>query len=521
MGKGARAAAQESRMASSFSLRVAGMNLLALLLLSGVSRAQNLPTFSFSPAGTPYTLVRKAPDVSFAFTVDSSVETKVRLQWTPFVDEQGTPAETKLFVNRQPADETKDYPIAASGHLPVEIRARLTTPGTYNAYLTLSAGNQAGKPVALTVNRPKPTLQLFDIPALRFPAVGTLSAQVPLRINETSGQQVEVSPPQLTAFSVREGNDKFGAKVKASVVDEAGDAQTKLDLSEAAVKQLRLKLEGIEGPGQYEGTVRLTAPDGTFTEKTFSLYLREPRRVAFLFIFAGVLISFLLREYLTKSRPRLVEEVQALDLLAKLDGIPAPANLAERNLLSSLRQRIESVLDRLELPDPPLAEASTALDLLSKKVELAPLWIDLHRDAANITDPSARQTIESALEANRSAILLATTLAEAQAAESKLNTIAGQIAAATQTTEAVAAKRQATPTPAQRRENVLRRIKWSDVLVSAVVLLIATVLGLTSVWAKDPAWGGWEDRLVASLWGLGLDQFAFSGLKGLVSKLTA
>ena len=64
-----------------------------------------------------------------------------------------------------------------------------------------------------------------------------------------------------------------------------------------------------------------------------------------------------------------------------------------------------------------------------------------------------------------------------------------------------------------------RIIGWIDLLVAVVAVLIATALGLAALWTPDPTWGGWEDRIVAMLWGLGLHQFTFAGVEGLTERL--
>ena len=64
-----------------------------------------------------------------------------------------------------------------------------------------------------------------------------------------------------------------------------------------------------------------------------------------------------------------------------------------------------------------------------------------------------------------------------------------------------------------------RVIDWIDLLVAVLAVLIATVLGLAALWTPDATWGGWEDRIVATLWGLGLHQFTFAGVQGLTERL--
>ncbi|MEO7272901.1 MAG: hypothetical protein ABI211_12955, partial [Vicinamibacterales bacterium] len=64
------------------------------------------------------------------------------------------------------------------------------------------------------------------------------------------------------------------------------------------------------------------------------------------------------------------------------------------------------------------------------------------------------------------------------------------------------------------------RILWIDLGIAAVAVLIAGVLGLRALWLPNLTWGGWDDYVIAALWGLGLHQFTFAGISGLTDRLT-
>ena len=63
------------------------------------------------------------------------------------------------------------------------------------------------------------------------------------------------------------------------------------------------------------------------------------------------------------------------------------------------------------------------------------------------------------------------------------------------------------------------RIRRLDFLVAAVAIVIAGLLGVRALWLPNLTWGGWDDHVIALLWGLGLHQFAFAGLSGLTDRL--
>ncbi len=62
------------------------------------------------------------------------------------------------------------------------------------------------------------------------------------------------------------------------------------------------------------------------------------------------------------------------------------------------------------------------------------------------------------------------------------------------------------------------RLGW-DTGVTAVIALLAVMIGLKMLWATDLTWGGIDDSLAAVLWGLGLHQVSFEGIDSLAQRL--
>jgi hypothetical protein len=60
-----------------------------------------------------------------------------------------------------------------------------------------------------------------------------------------------------------------------------------------------------------------------------------------------------------------------------------------------------------------------------------------------------------------------------------------------------------------------RRIGIFDVLLTFIVILVAVAIGLQTLWADNPTWGGWLSYLAAFVWGFALDQFTHAGVLAL------
>ena len=57
-----------------------------------------------------------------------------------------------------------------------------------------------------------------------------------------------------------------------------------------------------------------------------------------------------------------------------------------------------------------------------------------------------------------------------------------------------------------------------DVLLQALLLVVAIVIGVKTLWDGHPVWGATSDYFAAFFWGLGLNEFAFSSLSALGTK---
>ena len=73
-----------------------------------------------------------------------------------------------------------------------------------------------------------------------------------------------------------------------------------------------------------------------------------------------------------------------------------------------------------------------------------------------------------------------------------------------------------------RSERITLQITQLDGWLTAAILLVATVVGLSALWANAPAWGSAKDYITALLWGFGLQQgggAAVDGLTAVTNKL--
>jgi hypothetical protein len=66
----------------------------------------------------------------------------------------------------------------------------------------------------------------------------------------------------------------------------------------------------------------------------------------------------------------------------------------------------------------------------------------------------------------------------------------------------------------------IHRAWYFEALINVAVLVAALGLGIKLLYVDDLTWGGWSGYLTAGLWGVGLHQFTYSGIGGLVDRVT-
>jgi hypothetical protein len=505
-------------------LRLLPAVLLTLLTFTRQAGAQ-VPslTLSLSPGGTPVTFIRKEPDVVVAFTLDSSnaQETAdVNLRLIPFVDEQGSPAESaSLVINNQPAG-SQVFSVPALGHVPVQVKARLPRAGgTYTAYLILSQGGKSGNPVTLTIQRPAATVTVRDIAPLQAEQG---QAVVPVTIQETTGQKVDIGPLRLVGLTRDTGDPvKLGSTANWTVLTSpSSDTEQKEPLGIMGLDTLGIRIQNLESPGKYEGTVIVPygSPADHTVEKGLTIYVQESLWTALLWIFIGVAVSYLIREYLNKTRPRLIVLRRIEAAAIRLDDILKESDLDidERELTSALRRHLTDVNARLSLGSISVVDASSVLDAFEFRLVLLRDWLNLYRKSIK-GNPTPDVKIVAGL--NEVSVVLRdeqATSQEIQDADKKLDALVTIINVGA---KGMVAARMVQAQPESRARATFKKINlWirtSDFLVSLVILLIACLLGLKTLWLNDLSWGGLGDHMIALLWGLGLHQATFAGVEAL------
>jgi hypothetical protein len=286
----------------------------------------------------------------------------------------------------------------------VALKGELTDVGELTGVLTLTvAGVAQPFQYALTVKREKGTQQI-ELDAQAEPPIyqqpyGT-TADVRLHLAETTGAPADYQWPELQSLLLNVSDaSKSGARYTGARLYILGKDNLCLrskSLPAFGSCRLLLRIEGLQGTGKYEGTVRVATPNGPQT-KAFTLFVKDHWLFAALVILAGVWSSYWLRRWLQVGRPQALAEYQIGLLLQRVQiQIPDPTDGVRRALQDALQElHRATLLDATTDIKPDLQKAGEQLEnyLVIKSV------LDLRSQLDSLVpDKDQRDAIRSRLD---------------------------------------------------------------------------------------------------------------------------
>jgi len=222
-------------------------------------------------------------------------------------------------------------------------------------------------------------------------------------LSEKTGRALTLGPPLLLKFARKDAN---GTRTQGNPrLLVGGTDPTNLPLTPNQSLVPKFEIDRIDGPGEYEGTLRIVAAGSKPVDASFTVTLKESRNVALFAIAVGVLLSFVLRLISEKVRPRLVEVRRTQMLVWELDQLlKASANeSSETVVLSGLRRQVASVLLTLEVGQ--IAGIKDRIDRLTERRKLVANWVYWRRRVAGLEPESLRDKFRPVVDAARDVVL--------------------------------------------------------------------------------------------------------------------
>jgi hypothetical protein len=348
---------------------------------------------------TSFRLTRAGPDFVQAFSITSlnRASTRLRVDVVPLVGPDGAVVDTHWSLNEQPPNAEIDLP--GLGTITVVVSANLPLTGTYTGGLAMIYNNQR-VPADLIVNRVRPMMPI-DVAGLQTVAVdlGLLArgdVDVRFHLNETGGQTVTLSVPDLNSLLAAGANQSSTqAKYDRVQVNDAtgGALAAPFSIGPGDTQEVRLTIAGLQGAGEYNGTLRFTGPDYQPIERSIKILAREGWFAVAFFIMLGILLSSGIR-YVTKTaQPRLNKQRLIRQLLQKIEDVEQTTQdqiiPAEREMLNQFKTRLVRQFglvggDQDKASDAVVQEIETKLPQWRR-------WVNLRR-RIDVVQPSDLQT---------------------------------------------------------------------------------------------------------------------------------
>lgn len=348
----------------------------------------------------------EASEAAFARTLRietaSSTLTKVQARVTQLRDGTGVTHDVSWKLGE--IGPEAQIEISATAPTTLEIRASLPALGMYSGEIVIldpSSGAERGR-TKLTVvrNRPASSVELMQVDPVRGSSqvFGDSHAVVWLTVRETAGREAAIAAPSLISFTSRaRGTAPAQVPCKLSSTWEVTGSERPFVLPPGATRRIRLDIAGLPGAGEYSGTVRLTEDGAQPVDRPLSLSLKDSRPVALVFILLGVIVSYCLRQYTGRGRPRLtaLQRVTAMEeqlaiASAADDGVERAVIVAVRGQAARLRREIESGLEQAKL--------ELRLNTLAQRVALLEAWITARRKLLAVESEEIRSKLKERVQ---------------------------------------------------------------------------------------------------------------------------
>jgi hypothetical protein len=272
---------------------------------------------------------------------------------------------------------------------------QLTEEGTYTGEIALVVDGKR-LPTALKITRTlkDSAVRIEDISQVET-TLDSTGVRLLVRLQESEGQRTTINLPEIVRLDRKDGGAAIQAQYRPIDV-LAGDKKISgpMVLEPNRTATLTLLIAGLDDPGNYSGTVRVSSPARKVADKPFELSLRRWIGVAVGLILLGVLLSTGVRLYVTIGRPTLVAQTDALDVrddLARLQANTPDLNPEEQRVLATLLDRLDAIgRGTAATTHQTLAEQ---VDEIRRKVPVFVRWVELRRRLAAVNPPDLRDAI--------------------------------------------------------------------------------------------------------------------------------
>jgi hypothetical protein len=316
--------------------------------------------------------------------------TDLRIRVAPFTGAQSQQAVPTVTVGEknEPLDPNKDYSVGDLGSLQLHVQAELTANGDHTSSIVLAYGDERTV-IPLVVTRTRVALNLnLDTPDADATDIWGQngSAEFDLVLRENEGRTLLLPTPIVTVK--RTDGDRVRTVAPDKVTID-GKAPGPIPLDPDQPTKLRVKVDGLPGPGLYTARIEFGGGQGAPTHVDATAHVRRQWLWALLLILASVFLSDLVRRRWRTTRLRLVAQRELADLSEDLERIVAATGTTEdeERYVQELRSQLWDAFSELDLkPDKDVTSTVTAV---RGKLRLVARWLAVSAAAHRAGAPEA------------------------------------------------------------------------------------------------------------------------------------
>jgi hypothetical protein len=329
----------------------------------------------------------------FVDSMNKATVTDLRISVEEFTGPDSQRVETNWTVDGKPGSTTVQ-PLSGLGSARFDISASLTKEGVYTGSISLIYDDKrVSVPIVVTRSRQGPTIKILELTTVRSTSPWYAQPDLWMTVEETGGLNLILGAPQLTALVLKEG-DK--AKIQAQYdgvsifTDKWEPVDQSLTIGPNQTKRLRMRISNLGGTGEFAGTVRVGAADFVPVEQGFTIFVKKSWGVAALFIFLGVLGSYLVTQYCKKDRPQILLARRVLQISGAVEKTEArfkDLTNAEKGVLDSFRSWLEDLYSEVDAGTAKEPAIEAVLVEIDGKLSIFPLWVNSRRRMDAVQPP--------------------------------------------------------------------------------------------------------------------------------------
>lgn len=320
---------------------------------------------------------------------DSGADVLARISFTPLQHGSSTQAPLTVEIDGDAVTNGAEIEIPARERRTLTISSALTRAGSYTADLSLAYGKRQSSnlDVAIAVTRTETEQTVVADPVAAARAVRPLclslppckaSAAVEVTLRETKGEPGSFDKLQVRSVVVDDGGTNVQTPYTSRVQARGGQPDAAIVVGPRDSTVVTAEIGGLTGAGKHEVQLRGTTPGAAPLDITAIILVRDSWLRAALVILLGVLLSWLLRSWLTNGRQRLQLQITMDELSRRLRQVvqtrgelPGTADTVDH-----LRGLLNRASERAHARDFAAANQAMAEDL-EARIEMLDQWLQV------------------------------------------------------------------------------------------------------------------------------------------------